>query len=146
MKRSALMARSPMKRGRGNPIPARVRAGVMERAGGYCEVASACRGMSVCYGPLDVHHLVKRPRLHEVWACLALCRRHHEMCEGPCRNGRLYLFPAWDGGACFQPWPDKVRASIAEWGPPTHIRWSIERRERKGAPLLELLASGVIRL
>lgn len=130
-----MLKRSPIKRGRGNPIPTKIRSAVFLRSKGWCEVGDCPdrqgRPMPIefrysCAKATDMHHLIKRPRLHEPWAIVHLCRRHHEMCEGPYNKGRLvFVLPL----------------PVA-----TSIEWRIERRERKDGRVTELLGSGVIPL
>lgn len=130
------MKRSPLARGKDRGVPPKVRAQVRARSGGFCEVCDVPRrpGWENNY-VLDLHHLVKRPRLHESWAIVHLCRRHHEMCEAPYAKGRLVF--DWD-------W------NLANLGPkdtaPLEIKWRIEVRARKDGPLLRTLGEGRIQL
>ena len=147
MNRSAPLKRTRMPKGRGHPIPAKVRAQVRARSGGFCEVGSAAKVarseggfcvpekalFRICYAQ-DMHHLVKRPRLHEPWAIVHLCRQHHSMCEEAYSRGRLVFRFHLPLG------PFTTKEDIDE------IWWAIEVRERKGAPLLKTLGEGRIQL
>jgi len=153
VKRGAPLKRSRMAKGRGNPIPPKVRAAVLARSGGWCEVGvdDPCYmrpipGYFAAQGykahAQDMHHLVKRPRLHEPWAIVHLCRRHHEMCEAAFNGGRL-VFDFVYAEILFS--PDKwARGHYKVL--PNSIVWRIEVRARKDSELLEVRASGTIAL
>lgn len=129
MKRSPL-TRAPMKRGNGNPIPMKVRRAVAQRSEGLCEVGGSqtpCSFMRWRARATDMHHLVKRPRLHAYHAIVHLCRHHHAMCDWPYAKGRLVF-----GDAPLQ------MASLP---------WRIVRASSKWAKEdTEIVASGTIRL
>lgn len=58
-----------------------------------------CRYCGTARGVLDLHHVLK-PRaryLMDPDACLTLCRRCHERCEGSFSNGRLIVEPLGQG-------------------------------------------------
>ena len=149
VKRSAPMKRSPMPRGKDRGVPPKVRAQVRQRSKGWCEVGSpdapcgptwkgeySCEITQFSRTATDLHHLVKRPRLHEPYALVHLCRRHHELCEESYSRGRLVF--ATD--ALF------MLPLVHSDAPPKALWWRIERRDRKGGPLLQVLAEGRIQL
>lgn len=156
MKRSAPLKRSPMPRGKDRGVPPKVRAQVRQRSKGWCEVGSpdapcgptwkgeySCEITQFSRTATDLHHLVKRPRLHEPWAIVHLCRRHHEMCEAPYAKGRLVFHAAHAGDDVW--WTPEEMARSTEYLP-CSLMWTIEVRDKKGGPLLDVRASGRIAL
>ena len=155
MNRSKPLRRTALSRGKDRGVPPKVRALVRQRSRDMCEVGSSSDAPAAkCTEQYsswwvdfakDLHHLVKRPRLHEPWALVHLCRRHHEMCEGPYAKGRLVFIPVSkdpvfpkSGIVCFE-WREHGH-ELQGWD------WRIEVRERKGGPLLQVLAEGRIAL
>ncbi|HAM54094.1 MAG TPA: hypothetical protein DCQ64_01235 [Candidatus Rokubacteria bacterium] len=109
MRRTRLRRASPRTQGK-RALWARVRARVLERAGGRCEVLS-------CRQPThEVHHVVKRSQggPHAPDNGVALCRVHHDQTDAPYSRGRLVIRRIGEGfSARIETAPDKWAARTA---------------------------------
>ena len=106
MKRgTTTMKRRPMARGKTRLAPvskkrkvqehsdAKVRAHVLARAAGRCEVLLA--GWRCDLAPQDTHHVVKRSQRGPTTPdnLVAVCRWHHDETDWPYRDGKLAVTP-----------------------------------------------------
>jgi len=124
-----VIRRKALKR-RDRGIPEWVRKAVKLRSRGWCEVKDEGNHRDIPgLRATDLHHLIKRPRLHHPSVIVHLCRRHHDMCEAAYARGRL----------CFS-------ASGIENGLPTVLLWRIEVRQTRDAALERVLGSGRIQV
>jgi len=71
------------------------------RSGKRCEVVLRVGEYTwlPCWKPAPDRHHTKKPRrsFHDPRWIVALCRRHHEMCDAPYAKGRLLIHPNGDG-------------------------------------------------